>query len=98
MKQRLTLATLGLGLSLLAAGCSDKQIHVDQIRSAMSGLNDHDKAMLEQSLTNITASNYVAAAPPLRWLAFNAKMDKGQRKVLDDTIVKVRAKINSGAK
>ena len=60
----------------------------------MSGLNDHDKAMLEQSLTNITATNYVALAP-LRWLAFNAKLEKGQRKVLDDTIVKVRAKIES---
>ncbi len=67
-------------------------MHPDKIRAALQALPDDQKARLEESLKDIAASNYVAALKPLRSIALEAKLDKEQRAVLEDTARKVKMK------
>lgn len=88
-----TFAALALALCL-AAGCSDHEIHLDKVRAALQGLPDPQKTQLEEGLTDIAASNYVAALKPLQLVAYGAKLDNDQRKILEDTLSKVKEKAN----
>jgi len=74
------------------SGCSDKEIHADQVRAAMQGLPDPQKTNLEIALSAIATNNYRAALKPLQNIAFGVKLDTNQSVVLRDTIKKVVAK------
>jgi hypothetical protein len=93
MKKRLILLSAVAGTVCLAAiGCSNKNIDTAKVREAFQSLSGEPKQQLEQALTAIEASNYVAAIKPLRGLGYSIKMDVKQRKILEDTMNKVNAK------
>jgi predicted negative regulator of RcsB-dependent stress response len=80
-------------LSVLLVGCSNPNVDTAKVRAAMQGINPAQMAVLDQALAAIDAGKYKDALMPLRQVAYNAKMDKKQAKVLEETIGKVRAKI-----
>jgi hypothetical protein len=93
MKKRLILLPALAGVLCLAAtGCSNKSIDVAKVRDAFQSLSDGPKEQLEQALKDIEASNYVAAVKPLERVAYSIKMDVKQRKLLEDTLTRTRAK------
>jgi hypothetical protein len=93
MKKRLILLLAMTGLALLASpGCSDKNIDTAKVREAFQSLSGDARQDLEQGLTAIDQSNYVAAVRPLKKVALTVKLDKNQRLILEDTITKVEAK------
>lgn len=77
---------------LLAAGCSNSNIDTARVRAAFPSITGDGKAQLETALGAIDASNYAAAVKPLEKAAYEIKMDKNQRVILEDTLQKVRAK------
>ena len=81
--------------AVLCCGCSDSEIHVDKVRAAFQGLPPEQMAQVDESLKNITASNYPAALKPLRSIALTAKLDKKQVNVLNDTMKKILIKMNA---
>jgi|GEM_PF-5875986 len=91
MKQRFGTILLCAGL---VCGCSDSEIHVDKVRTAFQNLPPEQKATLEEGLGDISSNNYAAAVKPLRSLALNAKLDKDQIKILNDTMKKVLTKVS----
>jgi hypothetical protein len=76
----------------LLGGCSDSEIHIDKVRAALQGLPPEQEARVEESLADIAANNYGAALKPLRALALGAKLDETQRKIIQDTVLKVKLK------
>jgi hypothetical protein len=93
MKKWLTLLSALAGMACLAAvGCSNKTIDAAKIRAAFQSVSGAPKEQLEEALTDIQASNYVAALKPLRTVAYTVKMNVTQRKIFEDTMAKVRAK------
>jgi hypothetical protein len=93
MKKRLIQIFAMTGLVLLVAlGCSDKKIDTAKVRAAFQSLSGDGRQYLEQGLTAIDQSNYVAAIRPLRALAYKVKLDKNQRDILEDTITKAEAR------
>ena len=93
MKKRLILLSAMTALALLAAvGCSNKNIDTAKVRAAFQSLTGDGKRYIEEGLTAIDQSNYVAAVRPLKNVAYTVKLDKSQRAVLEDTIAKVEAR------
>jgi hypothetical protein len=93
MKKRLIASVVLTGLiSLVSVGCSNKNIDTDKVRAAFPNIAGDAKAQLEQSLADIDATNFAAAVKPLEKATYEIKMDAGQRKILEDTLKKVRAK------
>ncbi|MGA2750845.1 MAG: hypothetical protein ABSG59_18905 [Verrucomicrobiota bacterium] len=94
MKKRLIslLAIAGL-VCLAGAGCSNHDIDTAKVRQALQSVGGETKEQLELGLAAIDSSNYVAAIKPLEKVAFGAKMDVQQSKVLQETIAKVKYKI-----
>jgi len=89
---RRTLATIVLCGVTLLSGCSDSEIHIDKVRAAFQGLPPEQEARVEESLKDISETNYAAALKPLRAVAMSAKLNADQRKVLEDTVLKVKLK------
>lgn len=79
-------------ICLVAAGCSNSNIDTGKVRAAFPSIDGDAKVQLEQALAAIDASNYAAAVKPLEKAAYEIKMDKPQRKILEDTLKKARAK------
>ncbi|HUC85825.1 MAG TPA: hypothetical protein VL970_11580 [Candidatus Acidoferrales bacterium] len=96
MKKRLlyVFAVSGL-IAFAASGCSNKNIDTAKVRAAFQTLSGEGRQYLDQGLTAIDQSNYVAAVRPLRTLAYKVKLDKTQRDLLEDTITKAEAKAAS---
>jgi len=93
MKQRLTFLPLLVGMvCLLPLACSNKNIDTTKVRAAFASVTGASKQQLDEALADIDASNYVAAVAPLRKVAYSVKMDVTQRKLLEDTMAKVKAK------
>jgi len=93
MKKRIISFVILTGLVCLAAiGCSNSKIDTAKVRAAFPSLDGDAKAQLEHGLVAIDAGNYVAAVKPLEKLSYEIKMDKKQRKILEDTLKKARAK------
>jgi hypothetical protein len=93
MKKRLIHIFAMTGLTVLVAlGCSNKKIDTAKVREAFQSLSGEARQNLDQGLTAIDESNYVAALKPLNKVAFLAKLDKDQRLLLKDTLAKVEAK------
>jgi hypothetical protein len=93
MKQRLTFfPLLAATLCFLPLACSNKNIETAKLREAFASAGDGPKQQLDQALADIEASNYVAAIEPLRKVAYTVKMNVTQRKLLEDTMTKVKAK------
>jgi len=93
MKKRLILVCTMTGLAWLAVlGCSNNNIDTAKVRDAFQSLTGDAKDTLDQALKAIDQSNYMAADRPLKVLALRVKMDKNQRAILEDTLVKVEAK------
>ena len=84
--------TVVLAGALLAGGCSDKEIHIDKVRTAFQGMAPDQRVKLDAGLKELESSNYTAALPKLQSFAFGTKMNEEQRKVLADTIAKVSEK------
>jgi len=96
MRKRLFTLVAILGFAFLTVvGCSNK-IDTAQIRAALQSIAPPQKAQLETALTAIDAGNYKDALMPLRKVAFGAKLNQDQAKLINSTIAKVRAKINQG--
>ncbi len=93
MNKRLILLVALAGLAWLGVmGCSNKNIDTAKVREAFQTLSGDPKDILEQALKQIDQSNYVAAARPLKKVAYTVKLDRNQRAVLEDTIAKVEAR------
>ncbi|HUD45374.1 MAG TPA: hypothetical protein VMR33_01020 [Candidatus Baltobacteraceae bacterium] len=93
MKMRIIPFVVLTGLvCVVAVGCSNSNIDTAKVRAAFPSIDGDAKAQLEQALAAIDASNYVAAVKPLEKAAYEIKMDKTQRNILEDTLKKARAK------
>ncbi len=77
---------------LLSVGCSNKNIDTAKVREAFQSLSGDARQNLEQALTAIDQSNYVAAVKPLKKVAYTLKMDKNQTLILQETIAKTEAR------
>jgi hypothetical protein len=88
-------AVSGLAL-LILAGCSDPNIHTDKVRAALDNIKPEQKLNLEMALNDIDAGKFKEALLPLKKVADGAKLDKDQRKIMEDTLEKVRKKITQG--
>jgi outer membrane murein-binding lipoprotein Lpp len=96
MKKRLFTLVAVASLALLTlAGCSNN-IDTAKLRDAFQGLGKDQKLQMDVAIAAIDAGKYDEALPPLRKVAYSAKLDKTQVKLLDKTIAKVRAKIVKG--
>ncbi len=97
MKKRLFTLVAVASLALLTlAGCSNPNVDTAKVRAALQSIGPEQKAQLELALTAIDAGKYNEALLPLRKVAYTAKLDEDQVKLLDKTIAKVRAKIAKG--
>jgi hypothetical protein len=93
MKKRLIRCLVTAGVICVAVvGCSNSNIDTAKVRAAFPSLAGDAKAHLEQGLAAIDAGNFTAAVPPLEKAAYEIKMDKNQRKLLEDTLKKAREK------
>jgi hypothetical protein len=92
MKKRLIQISAITGLVVLVAcGCSNKKIDTAKVRAAFQSLSGESKQYLEQGLTAIDQSNYLAAVKPLNKVGYLAKLNKEQGHLLEDTIAKAEA-------
>jgi hypothetical protein len=93
MKKRMIqiFALAGL-IAAVALGCTKPKIDTAKVRAAFPSLAADAKANLEEGLTAIDQSNYVAAIKPLKKIALTVKLDKDQRVILEDTIAKAEAR------
>jgi hypothetical protein len=97
MKKRLfTLVAVASFAFLTLVGCSNPNIDTAKVRAGLQSIEADQKVQLEQALTAIDAGKYKEALLPLRKVADGAKLDKTQRKIIVDTIAKVRDKIARG--
>jgi hypothetical protein len=97
MKKRLLTLVAVASLAFLAlVGCSNPNVDTAKVRAGLQGLGADQKVQLETALSAIDAGKYKEALLPLRKVAFGAKLDKNQRKIIEETIAKVRAKIARG--
>ena len=97
MKKRLFTLVAVASLAFLAlVGCSNTNIDTAKVRAGLQSIGADQKVQLEMALSAIDAGKYKEALLPLRKIAFGAKLDKTQRKIVKDTIEKVRAKIAKG--
>jgi len=96
IKRLFTLFAIGSLAFLTLTGCSNPNVDTAKVRAALQSIPPDQKAQLELALTAIDAGKYNEALLPLRRVAFEAKLDKKQAKIIDKTIAKVRAKISHG--
>jgi Flp pilus assembly protein TadD len=97
MKKRLlALVAVASVAFLVLAGCSNPNVDTAKVRDALQSIGPDQKVQLETALSAIDAGNYKEALLPLRKVAYGAKLDKKQTKVLQQTIEKVRARIARG--
>ena len=97
MRKRLFTLVAVAGLAFLAlVGCSNPNVDTAQVRTELQSIEASQKAQLEVALTDIDAGKYKEALLPLRRIAYEAKLDKKQAKIVKQTIEKVRAKIAKG--
>jgi outer membrane murein-binding lipoprotein Lpp len=97
MKKRLFTFVAVASLAVLTlAGCSNPNVDTAKVRAALQSISPDAKAQLEVALSDIDAGKFKDAYLPLRKVANSAKLDGNQRKILADTITKVRAKIAHG--
>jgi cytochrome c-type biogenesis protein CcmH/NrfG len=82
---------------VVLVGCSDSTLDTAKIRVAMQSVGEGPKAQLESALTDIDAGKYKDALPLLRNFAYSAKLNSSQRKLIESTIAKVRAKAAQGS-
>ncbi|HEY3863097.1 MAG TPA: hypothetical protein VGO59_14540 [Verrucomicrobiae bacterium] len=73
-------------------GCSKNDIDTAKIRQAFQSVSGPAKDYLDQGLSAIDQTNYIAAVHPLKKMAYTLKLDNNQRLILEDTIAKVEAK------
>jgi hypothetical protein len=93
MKKRLIASVLLSGLLCVGSfGCSNKNIDTAKVRAAFPDIGGDAKVQLERGLEEIDASNFAAAVKPLEKATYEIKMDANQRKILEDTLKKTRAK------
>jgi hypothetical protein len=95
MKKRLfTLVAVASLAFLTLLGCSNSKIDTAKVRAALQpALDGGQNEQLDLALSDIDAGKYKDAVLPLRKLAFGAKFDKDQSKLLKDTLNKVQIKI-----
>jgi hypothetical protein len=96
MKKQLTaFVAMAVFVGLVGAGCSNRNIDTTKVRAAFPSVDGDAKVQLETGLSAIDAGNFVAAVKPLEKASYEIKMDKDQRKILEDTLKKARAKAQS---
>jgi hypothetical protein len=94
MKKRFFTLVAAASLAFLfLVGCSNKNIDTAKVRAGLQSLDGPQKEQLEAGLSAIDAGKYKEALLPLRKLAFGAKLDKTQSKILKDTLEKLQVKI-----
>jgi hypothetical protein len=95
-KRLLTLVAIVSLAFLGLVGCSNPNVDTAKVRAAMQSIKPEDKIQLEMALSAIDAGKFEDALLPLRKVADGVKLDKDQRKIIVDTMAKVRAKITQG--
>jgi cytochrome c-type biogenesis protein CcmH/NrfG len=94
MKKRLyTLVAVASLAFLTLVGCSNPDVDTAKVRAALQSIGNEQKVQLDLALSAIDAGKYNEALQPLRKVIYGAKLDKNQRKLMEETIAKVRAKI-----
>jgi hypothetical protein len=97
MKKWLLTVVAVAGLAFLAlVGCSNPNVDTAKVRAGLQSIGADQKVQLEQALSAIDAGKYKEALLPLRKIAFGAKLNKDQSKILKDTLTTVQAKIARG--
>jgi hypothetical protein len=97
MIKRLSARAAFLALLMFSmVGCSNDNIDTAKVRASMQSLDSSQKQELESALTAIEAKRYKDSLLPLRKVAFGAKLDKSQSKLLKDTMDKVQVHIAKG--
>jgi hypothetical protein len=97
MKKRLfTFFAVASLVSLTLVGCSNSNVDTAKVRAALQSIDAGQKEQLELALTSIDAGKYKDAVLPLRKIAFGAKLDPDQTKLVKETLAKVQAKIAKG--
>jgi hypothetical protein len=97
MKKRLLTLVAVAGLAFLAlVGCSNPNVDTAKVRAGLQSIGPDQKVQLEMALSAIDAGKYKEALLPLRKVAYTAKLDKKQIKIVQKTLEKVRAKIARG--
>jgi hypothetical protein len=97
MKKRLLTFVAVAGLAFLAlVGCSNPNVDTAKVRAGLQSIGADQKVQLELALSAIDAGKYKEALLPLRKIAFGAKLNKDQSKILKDTLTTVQAKIARG--
>jgi hypothetical protein len=73
-------------------GCSNREIDIAKLQSAFPSATPEVRAQLDQGIAAINAGRFAEALPALQHVAYEAKMSKEQRLILEDAIRKVKAK------
>jgi hypothetical protein len=76
-----------------ATGCSNREIDTVKLQSAFQSADPAIRAELDKGIAAITISNYSQALPVFRHVAYAAKLTKDQRVILEDSIKKLRARV-----
>jgi len=74
-------------------GCSNEKIDTAKLRGAFPEPRPEVQTNLDKGIAAIDAGNFAEALPALQRVAFAAKMNQGQRTILEDAIKKVKAKV-----
>jgi hypothetical protein len=95
MMKRLLFCFLIIGALAVggAISCSDRTMHLDKLQSAFQSVAPDTKAQLDKAVADINSTNFTDALTVLQKVAFGTKMTEDQRKILEDTIRKVRERI-----
>jgi hypothetical protein len=91
-KRFFSLLAPAAALCLAATACSNKAIDTAKVRAAFAAVSNAPRQQLDEALSDIENSNYVAALKPLRTVAYSVKMDASQRKIFEDLVAKVKAR------
>jgi hypothetical protein len=76
-----------------ATGCSNREVDTAKLQAAFQSSDPGIRAELDKGIAALTVSNYSAALGPLNKVAYAAKLTKDQRLILEDSIKKVKAKM-----
>ena len=93
MKKPLLQLLLLAGLMMwAAAGCGNREIDTAKLQTSFQSAEPEVRAKLDQGIAAIRAGKFSEALPALQHVAYEAKMSKPQRLLLEDTIRQVKAK------
>jgi hypothetical protein len=96
MKKLLQQVAWGVAVGLMvwgAAGCSSREVDTVKLKQAFQSADPAVRAELDKGLAALAATNYAAALPVFKHIAYASKLTKEQDKILVDSIKKLQARV-----